>query len=326
MRRREFIVLISGVTVGCPRVTWAQQTAMPVIGFLSSRSPSESSALIHSFRNGLRQMGSVEGQNVNIAFRWADGLYERLPALASELVDLPVAVLFAAGGTPTALAAKAATSTIPVVFLATDPVGQGLVASLSHPGGNVTGISNMASDLPSKSTELLKQLMPGASVIAYLVNPTNPSAASHARQASAAAGALGVELRVIDAETSQELADAFAELAKRRIVALGVMADAFLDSQRERIVALSVQNGIAGCYPWRDYVLAGGMMSYGTNLSESYRQAGIYVGRVLHGEKPSNLPVMQPTKIELVLNLKPAKSLGITVTPTLLAIADEVIE
>jgi putative ABC transport system substrate-binding protein len=271
-------------------------------------------------------MGFVEGQNVNIAFRWADGRYERLPALAAELVDLPVAGLFAAGGTPAALAAKAATSTIPVVFLTTNPVGLGLVASLGHPGGNVTGISNLASDLPSKSTELLKRLMPAASVIGFLVNPTNPSSTIHARQASLAASDLGVELRVINAGTPQELADAFAELAKSRIIALVVMADAFLDSQRERIVALSVQNGIAGCYPWRDYVLAGGMMSYGTNLSDSYRQAGIYVGRILRGEKPSDLPVLQPTKIELVLNLKTAKTLGIAVPPTLLAIADEVIE
>ena len=325
MKRREFLGIVGGAAAW-PLAARAQQAATPVVGFLSSRSPSESSGLIDSFRKGLRQTGSVEGQNVNIAFRWADGRYERLPALASELVELPVAVLFAAGGTPTVLAAKAATSTIPVVFLSTDPVGLGLVASLSHPGGNLTGISNLASDLPSKSTELLKQLMPGANVIAFLVNPTNPSAAAHVRQVSLAASALSVELHVINAGTSQELADAFTELAKRQIVALGVMADAFLDSQRERIVALSVQNGIAGCYPWRDYVLAGGMMSYGTNLSDSYRQAGIYVGRILRGEKPSDLPVMQPTKIELVLNLKTAKSLGITVAPTLLAIADEVIE
>jgi putative ABC transport system substrate-binding protein len=263
MRRREFILLIGGVASVCPLATRAQQASTSVVGFLSSRSPSESSGLVDSFRKGLRQMGFVEGQNVNIAFRWADGRYERLPVLASELVDLPVAVLFAAGGTPAALAAKAATSTIPVVFLTTDPVGLGLVASLSHPGGNLTGICNLASDLPSKSTELLKQLMPAANVIAYLVNPTNPSSAAHARQASLAANALSVEFRVINAGTSQELADGFAELAKRRIIALGVMADAFLDSQRERIVALSVQNGIAGCYPWRDYVLAGGMMATG---------------------------------------------------------------
>jgi putative tryptophan/tyrosine transport system substrate-binding protein len=302
----------------------AQQTAMPVVGFLSSRSPAESSSLVESFRKGLRQIGLVEGQNAAITFRWAEGRYERLPALASELVDLPVAVLFAAGGSPTALAAKAATSTIPVVFITSDPVGLGLVASLSHPGGNVTGISNLATDLPSKSTELLKQLVPGANAIAYLVNPTNLSADANSKQASLAASALGIQLRVLKAGTPRELDEVFAELARLRIVALEVMADAFLDSQRERIVELSAQNRIVGCYPWRDYVLAGGMMSYGTNLSDSYRQAGIYAGQILRGEKPSELPVMQPTKIELVLNLKTAKTLGIAVA--LLAIADEVIE
>jgi putative tryptophan/tyrosine transport system substrate-binding protein len=326
MRRREFIMLIGGVAAGCPLATRAQQTATPVVGFLSSRSPSESSVLIDSFRKGLRQLGSVEGQNVNIAFRWADGQYERLPALASELVDLPVAVLFAAGGSPAAFAAKEATSTIPVVFITSDPVSLGLVASLNKPGGNLTGISNLATDLPSKSTELLKQLVPTANAIAYLVNPTNFSAEANARQASLAAKALGVELRVLKARTSRELDDAFSELAQHRIVALEIMADAFFDSHRERIVELSARNGIAGCYPWRDYVLAGGMMSYGTNLSDSYRQAGIYAGRILRGEKPSDLPVMQPTKIELVLNLKTAKTLELTVAPTLLAVADEVIE
>ncbi|OKO75180.1 hypothetical protein AC629_34255 [Bradyrhizobium sp. NAS80.1] len=326
MRRRDFVRLVSGLAGAWPLVVRGQRAATPVVGFLSGRSLSESAGLIDSFRKGLRQSGFVEGQNVNIAFRWADGRYERLPALASELVDLPVAGLFAAGGSPAALAAKAATSTIPVVCLTTDPVGLGLVASLSHPGGNVTGISNLASDLPGKSTELLKRLIPAANVIGYLVNPTNPSYELHVRQASLAASALGVELRAINAATPQEVADAFAELARRRIIALSVMADAFLDSQRDRIVALSIQNSIAGCYPWRDYVLAGGMMSYGTNLPDSYEQAGIYVGRILRGEKPSDLPVLQPTKLELVLNLKAAKTLGVTVPPTLLAIADEVIE
>jgi putative ABC transport system substrate-binding protein len=314
------------VAAGWPLAVRAQQMAMPVVGFLSSRSPAESSSLVESFRRGLRQIGLIEGQNAAITFRWAEGRYERLPALASELVDLPVAVLFAAGGSPTALAAKAATSTIPVVFITSDPVGLGLVASLSHPGGNVTGISNLATDLPSKSTELLKQLVPGANAIAYLVNPTNLSADANSKQASLAASALGIQLRVLKAGTPRELDEVFAELARLRIVALEVMADAFLDSQRERIVELSAQNRIVGCYPWRDYVLAGGMMSYGTNLSDSYRQAGIYAGQILRGEKPSELPVMQPTKIELVLNLKTAKTLGIAVAPMLLAIADEVIE
>ena len=261
-----------------------------------------------------------------IAFRWAEGKYDRLPELAAELVDLHVGVLFAPGGSPSALAAKAATSTTPVVFVTSDPVSAGLVASLSHPGANVTGISNMATDLPSKSTALLKQLVPTASVIAYLVNPLNLSAEADIKQASLAASALGVQLQVLHAKTLEELDEAFATLAQRHIVALGVMADAFFDIQRERIVKLSIKYGIAGCYPWRDYVVAGGMMSYGTNLSDSYRQAGIYVGRILRGERPSDLPVMQPTKIELALNLKTARTMGITISPNLLAVADEVIE
>ena len=325
MKRRTFIALIGSAAVS-PLVARAQQKPMPVVGFLSSRSPSESSGAVDSFRKGLRQIGFVEGQSVVIAFRWAEGRYDRLPALASELIDLPVAALFAAGGSSAALAAKGATSTIPIVFVSSEPVGMGLVASLSHPGGNVTGISNLASDLPGKSTELLKQLVPGVNAIAYLVNPTNQSAEFSRQQASLAARALGIELRVLTAETPRELDEAFTELTRLRIVALEVMADAFFDSQRERIVELSAHSGIVGCFPWRDYVLAGGMMSYGTNLLESYRQAGIYAGRILRGERPSDLPVMQPTKIELVLNLKTARMLGITVPTTLLAIADEVIE
>lgn len=325
MRRRDFIALVGNATAW-PFAARAQQTGVPVIGFLSSRSPSESSGLIEAFRKGLHQIGFVEGQNAVITFRWAESHYDRLPALASELVDLPVAVLFTAGGSPTALAAKAATSTIPVVFVSSDPVGLGLVASLNKPGGNVTGIANLATDLPSKSIELLKQLVPAANVIAYLVNPTNLSAEASVRQASVATRALGIELRVLEAATLRELDDAFAELANHRIVALELMADAFFDSHRDRIIELSGKNGIVGCYPWREYVLAGGMMSYGTNLSDSHRQAGIYAGRILRGEKPSDLPVMQPTKIELVLNLKTANTMGIAVAPALLAIADEVIE
>lgn len=271
-------------------------------------------------------MGLTDGNNVSIVFRWAEGRYERLPELVASLVNLPVNVVFAAGGAPPALAAKAATSSIPVVFLASDPVNFGLVASLSHPGGNATGISNLATDLPSKSMQLLRQLRPDVKAVAFLVNPANPSASLHAKQASEAANSLGVELRVIGAGTPQEIDNAFAEMARTGIVALEVMADAFLDSQRERIVELSARYRIAGCYPWRDYVVAGGIMSYGTNLAESYRQAGIYAGRIIKGEKPADLPVMQPTRIELVLNLKTAGALGITVPPQLLAIADDVIE
>src|SRR5262249_49434871 len=234
-------------------------------------------------RRGLRQMGLFEDKNVNIVFRWAEGRYEQLPDLAANLVSLPVNVIFTSGGSLVALAAKAATSSIPIVFVASDPVNFGIVASLSHPGGNATGISNLATDLPSKSTQLLRQLRPDAKAIAYLVNPASPFASANAKQASEAAAALGVELRVLGAGTVREVDDAFAEMKRSGILALEVMADAFLDSQRERVVELSTTNGIAGCYPWRDYVQAGGMMSYGTNLADSYRQAGIYTGRIIRG-------------------------------------------
>lgn len=324
MRRRTFLGLVGGVAAG--PLAAAALEAVPVVGFLSSRAPSESTALVESFRRGLRQLGLTEDKDLNIAFRWAEGHYERLPELATSLANLPVNVIFAAGGSPAALAAKAATSSIPIVFLASDPVNLGLVASLNRPGGNITGISNLATDLPSKSAQLLKQLRPDAKAIAYLVNPTNPSTLPMTAQAAETAQALGAELRVINAATLQEIDNAFTEMARLGVIALQVMADAFLDSHRERIVALSSSNGIAGCYPWRDYVVAGGMMSYGTNLADSYRQAGIYAGRIIKGEKPADLPVMQPTKIELVLNLKTASTLGIAVPPQLLAIADEVIE
>jgi putative ABC transport system substrate-binding protein len=325
MKRREFIALLGGTTAAWPYVARAQQQ-MPIIGFLSGRSPGESAGLVESFRTGLRQIGFVEGQDVLIAFRWAEGRYDRLPELAAELVGLHVGVLFAAGGSPSALAAKAATSTTSVVFVGSDPVNIGLVASFNHPGANVTGISNMANDLPSKSTALLKQLAPAVDVIAYLINPSNLVAEANAKQAELAASSLGIQLQVIHARTLDDLDETFATLKKQRIGALVVMADAFFDSQRERVVALSVKHGVVGCYPWREYVLAGGIMSYGTSLSDSYRQAGIYAGRILRGERPSDLPVMQPTKIELALNLKTAKAMGITIPPTLLAIADEVIE
>ncbi|MGY3341426.1 MULTISPECIES: ABC transporter substrate-binding protein [unclassified Bradyrhizobium] len=324
MKRREFLGLVGGSAVW-PLAASAVES-VPIVGFLSARSLSESAPLVESFRRGLRQMGLVEGKNVNIVFGWAEGQYSRLPDLAKELVNLPVSVIFAAGGSPAALAAQASTSSVPIVFVMSDPVNLGLVASLSHPGGNTTGISNLASDLPSKSTQLLKQLRPDAKAIAYLVNPANPTASPNTTQASEAASVLGVELRMAHAGTLQEIDDAYADMARLGVVALQVMADAFLDTRLERIIELSAKYRIAGCYPWRDYVVAGGMMSYGTNLTDSYRQAGIYAGRIIKGERPADLPVLQPTKIELVLNLKTAATLGIAVPPQLLAVADEVIE
>jgi putative ABC transport system substrate-binding protein len=299
---------------------------MPVVGFLSSRSPGESAEVAAAFRKGLRQMGFVEGQNVIIAFRWAEGRYERLAALASDLVGLPVAILFAAGGSPSALAAKRVTSTIPIVFVASDPIRLGLVNSLNQPGGNITGISNVATELAGKSLGLLKQTVPTAETIAYLVNPSNPIAKIYFEEARAAANTLGIRLHAIDVSSPTDLDQAFATLAKLHIAALGVMAEPFLDTQRDRLVELSARYRIAGCYPWREYVLAGGLMSYGSNLADLYRQAGIYTGRLLQGESPAKLPVMEPTKFEFVLNLKTAKALGLTVPPGIISIADEVIE
>jgi len=327
MKRRDFLKTIAGsVAAGWPLAALAQQGAMPLIGFLSSRSPNESTDLVAAFRKGLRQMGFIEGQSAVIAFRWAEGRYDRLAALASDLVDLHVTVLFAAGGSPTALAAKAATSNIPIVFLASDPVNLGLVGSLNKPGGNATGISNVVTELPGKSLGLLKQTVPAAETIGYLVNPTNPTAKPSLKDAHRAANTLGVRIHELNASTQTALDEVFAILVKHRIAALGVQADPFFDGQRDKIVELSVKNRIAGCYPWREYVSAGGLMSYGPNLADQYRQAGIYAGRILRGESPANLPVMEPTKFEFVINLKTAKAFSLSIPPGILSIADDVIE
>ena len=303
MRRREFITLL-GAAVVWPPTARAQQ-AMPTIGFLSSRSPGESAGVVAAFRKGLGETGFVEGQNLAIAFRWAEGRYDRLPALAAELAGLRVALLFAAGGPPSALAAKATTSTIPIVFsAASDPVRLGLVASLNRPGGNITGMSTLTTPLGAKGIELLKQLVPKAAVLAYLVNPSNPSGKLELKEALATAETLGIRLRVLNASTEGELDEAFATLVKVRANGLVVAGEPFFDSQRERIVALAARHAVAASYAWRENVVAGGLMSYGNSLTESYRQAGIYAGRVLKGEKPADLPVMQPTKFHLAINLQ----------------------
>jgi putative ABC transport system substrate-binding protein len=250
-----------------------------------------------------------------------------LPALAADLVGLRVAALFAAGGDPTARAAKATTSTIPIVFSAVnDPVRLGLVASLNRPGGNVTGMSMFAADLGAKSVEFLKELLPAVAVIAYLVNPSNPSAEFYSKEAVTAASSLGVQVHVLNASTERELDEAYAALVKLGVGGLVVVGEPFLDSQRDKIVALSARYAVAAIYTYREYAVAGGLMSYGASLTEAYRRAGTYLGRVLKGEKPADLPVQQPTKLELVINLKTAKALGLTVPPALLARADEVIE
>jgi ABC-type uncharacterized transport system substrate-binding protein len=327
MNKREFITLLGGAAAVWPLAVRAQQSAMPVIGFLSSRSPGESAGLVLAFRQGLREAGFVEGQNASIAFRWAEGHYDRLPALAAELVELRVAVLFTAGGPPAAFAAKAATQTIPVVFsAAVDPDRIGLVASLNRPGGNVTGMSRFPSEVAAKSVQLLQELRPAAILIGYLVNPSNPAVHLYAEEASNAAKALGIAVRILNASTESDLDEAFASLARTDAGGLVVPAEPFFDSQRDRIVALAARHAVPAIYGLREYAVAGGLMSYGASLPDSYRRAGIYVGRVLKGEKPADLPVQQATKYDLVLNLKTAKALGLTVPDKLLALADEVIE
>ena len=326
IRRPAFLALL-GVAAGWPLAPRAQQPAV-VIGFLSSRSPGESASVVAAFRAGLREQGFVEGQNLAIAFRWAEGDYKRLPTLAAELVGLRVALLLAAGGPPSALAAKATTSTIPIVFSgASDPVRLGLVASLSRPGGNITGMSTLTTPLGAKGVAMLKELLPKASVIAHLANLSNPSGGLEAKEARAAADSLGIQLRVVTASTVDEIDAVFAALAKPpRPDALSVAGEPFFDSQREKIVALAAKYAIPTIYAWRENVVAGGLMSYGTSLTDSYRQAGIYSGRVLKGEKPADLPVMQPAKFEFVLNLKTARTLGLSIPQPILVRADELIQ
>jgi putative ABC transport system substrate-binding protein len=298
-----------------------------VVGYLSSRSPNESAGVAAAFRQGLGQTGFTVGQNVAIEYRWAEGHYDRLPALAAELVNLKVAAILAAGGPPSALAAKKATSTIPVIFSAADdPVGLGLVASLSRPGGNVTGMSLFNSDLGAKRLALLHELVPSAGVVAYLTNPANPSAKLEVKAVQEAAKTFGVDLLVVDASTDQEIEAAFARLTERHIGAVIVAGEPFFDSRRAAIVELAAKNAIPASYSWRENVALGGLLSYGTTINESYRNSGIYCGRILKGERPADLPVMQPTKFEMTINLKTARTLGLNVPATLLTGADEVIE
>jgi putative tryptophan/tyrosine transport system substrate-binding protein len=327
MNRREFITLLGGAAVAWPLAARAQQSTMPVIGFLSGRSPGESESVEAAFRQGLKESGYAEGQNVHIAFRWAEGRYDRLPALVASLVDIRVAVIAAAGGQAVSLAAKAATSTIPIVFVSgDDPVKLGLVASLNRPGGSATGVSMFLSEMEAKRFALLHELVPTATMIGVIVNPSSPSIDTQLREINSAARALGRQIQIVNATNERELDAAFASLAQSKAGALLIAANAYFTSRRDQIVALAAQRAIPAIYDQREFPMAGGLVSYGTSLSDSYRLMGVYTGKILKGEKPTDLPVQRSTKFEFVINLKTAKALGLDVPPTLLARADEVIE
>jgi len=326
MRRREFISLLGGAAAW-PLAARAQQSARPVIGFLSSRSPAESASDVAGFRQGLAQTGYVENQNLAIEYRWAENRYERLPALAADLAGRQVAVIAALGGPVTALAVKAATKTVPFVFITgVDPVKLGLVASFARPGGNATGLNIFITAIEAKRLGLLRELVPTAARIAVIVNPNSPEVDSQLNDVQTGADAVGWELQILRVGSEAEFDSAFATLARSAVEALLVAADPFFNSQRERIVALAARHKIPAIYEARGYAVAGGLMSYGPNLPDAYRQVGLYTGQILKGAKPANLPVIQPTALELVINLKTAKAVGIEVPPTLLARADEVIE
>jgi putative tryptophan/tyrosine transport system substrate-binding protein len=326
MKRRDFISLFGGAAAAWPLAAGAQQTATPVIGYLSALSEKQAVPQLNAFRRGLGETGFIEGKNIQVEYRWTEGHYERLPAMAAELIGLPVS-LIVAQAPPAALAAKAATTTIPIVFVVGfDPVGSGLVASLNKPGGNATGMTLISVALGQKRLEILRDILPKASVVAMLANPLSPDAIPEIGPVQAGAGPLGFQLVMFNASTVGEIEAAFAAIAARKPDALLVGTDPFFVDQRANIVARAANLRIPAIYPFRQYATAGGLISYGTNLEASYRQAGIYTGRILAGAKPADLPVMQPTTFELVINLRTAKALGFEIPVTLHARSDEVIE
>jgi putative tryptophan/tyrosine transport system substrate-binding protein len=324
MRRRNFMTVLAGATAVWPLAVRAQQRTMPVIGFVSSSSPRQLALQLPAFHQGLSETGYVEGQNVAIEYRWAEGHYDRVPALAADLVARKVDLIVASGGLSSALAAKKATPTIPIVFTGvSDPVGTGLVDSLAQPSGNLTGFSVMATALMPKRLELLSELVPRAGVIALLANPGSESMI---REVQDAARAKGVQLQILKASSESEIDAAFASLGQLQAGALIVAADPFFEIRREQLMALAAHHAVPAIYAWREYAAFGGLISYGASLTANYRQSGIYAGRILKGEKLADLPVQQPTKFELVINLKTAKALGLDVPQSMLMRADEVIE
>jgi putative ABC transport system substrate-binding protein len=326
MNRREVITLLGGAAVAWPLAARAQQPAMPVIGYLNNGSPESDASRLTGLRRGLNEIGYVEGRNFVIEYRWAGNQADRLPALAADLVQLRVTVIVAAGLLP-ALAAKAASTSIPIVFsVAADPVQLGLVASLNRPGGNLTGTNSLIGELGAKGLAVLHELMPSIATIGFLENPNNPVSGLMRRDVLAAAPVVGLKVQILKAGTDREIDAAFVSLVQAQTGALLVGNDPLFNSRIEQLVALAARHAIPTMYSWREFVVAGGLISYGLSLIENYRQTGLYTGRILKGEKPVDMPVMQTTKLELAINLKTAKALGLDVPPSLLSIADEVIE
>ena len=327
MNRREVITLLGGAAVVWPLAARTQQPAMPVVGLLGATTAHGYAAQFAAFRQGLSEAGFVEGRNVAIEYRWAEDQYDRLPALAADLVRRQVAVIATLGGNAASLAAKAVTTTIPVVFHGSvDPVEAGLVASLNRPGGNVTGVVTLNMDTGQKRLELIHELWPAATTVGLLLNLTNTVAEIQSKELQAAARTLGLQLRIANASTERDFDAAFATLSQRQIGGLVIGTDGFLVSQSEQLAALTVRYSLPTIFQYRAFVTAGGLMSYGGSVTDSYRLSGVYTGRILRGEKPADLPVQQATKVELIINLKTAKTLGITFPITLLGRADEVIE